>query len=79
MGAVQTIIGQDYKSVLQERLQALGRPLPEYRLASTAGPDHLKTFTIEVVVAGEVFGSGTGKAKKEAEQEAARLALAKFT
>ena len=76
-GAGDTV-GQDYKSALQERLQALGRPLPEYRVAGEAGPDHRKMFSIEVVVAGEVLGSATGKAKKEAEQEAARLALAKF-
>ena len=76
-GAGDTV-GQDYKSALQERLQALGRPLPEYRVAGEAGPDHRKMFSIEVVVAGEVLGSATGKAKKEAEQEAARLALAKL-
>jgi ribonuclease-3 len=76
-GATQTIVGQDYKSALQERLQALGRPLPEYRLTGAAGPDHRKVFSIEVVVAGEVLGSASGKAKKEAEQEAARLALEK--
>ena len=73
--AGQTIVGRDYKSALQERLQALGRPLPEYRVAAESGPDHRKVFTIEVVVAGEVLGAATGKAKKEAEQEAARLAL----
>jgi ribonuclease-3 len=78
LGAVQTIVGLDYKSALQERLQALGRPLPEYRVAGEAGPDHRKTFNIEVVVDGDVLGSATGKAKKEAEQEAARLALAKL-
>ena len=77
-GATQTIVGEDYKSALQERLQALGRPLPEYRVAGEAGPDHRKMFSIEVVVAGEVLGSATGKAKKEAEQEAARLALEKL-
>ena len=76
-GAAQTVVGHDYKSALQERLQALGRPLPEYRVAAEAGPDHRKVFTIEVVVAGETLGSATGKAKKEAEQEAARLALLK--
>jgi ribonuclease III len=75
LGASQTIVGQDYKSALQERLQALGRPLPEYRLAGAAGPDHRKVFSVDVVVSGEVLGSATGKAKKEAEQEAARLAL----
>ena len=74
-GATQTVVGHDYKSALQERLQALGRPLPEYRVAAESGPGHRKVFTIEVVVAGEILGSATGKAKKEAEQEAARLAL----
>ena len=76
-GIAQTF-APDYKSTLQERLQALGRPLPEYRLSGSEGPDHRKTFTIEVVVSGEVLGTATGRAKKEAEQEAARLALARL-
>jgi len=74
-GASRDFVGQDYKSALQERVQALGRPLPEYRIAGEAGPDHRKVFSVEVVVAGEVLGAATGRAKKEAEQEAARLAL----
>jgi ribonuclease-3 len=74
-GAGEAVVGQDYKSALQERLQALGRPLPDYRVAGESGPDHRKEFTIEVVVGGEVLGTASGKAKKEAEQEAARLAL----
>jgi ribonuclease-3 len=69
---------RDYKSALQEQLQALGRGLPEYRIAAEAGPDHRKLFSIEVVCQGEVLGAATGKAKKEAEQEAARLALEKL-
>jgi ribonuclease-3 len=69
---------RDCKSALQERLQGLGRPLPEYRLAGEDGPDHRKTFTVEVAVAGEVLGIASGRAKKEAEQEAARLALARL-
>jgi ribonuclease-3 len=76
-GAGETVVGQDYKSALQERVQALGRPLPEYRVAAESGPDHRKVFHIEVVVDGETLASATGKAKKEAEQEAARLALEK--
>ena len=76
-GIAQTF-APDYKSTLQERLQALGRPLPEYRLSGSEGPDHRKTFSIEVVVSGEVLGTATGRAKKEAEQEAARLALARL-
>jgi len=76
-GSAQTF-APDYKSTLQERVQALGHPLPEYRLSGAEGPDHRKTFTIEVVVNGEVLGSATGRAKKEAEQDAARQALAKL-
>jgi ribonuclease III len=74
-GATWNFVGQDYKSALQERLQATGRPLPEYRVSGEAGPDHRKEFSVDVVVAGEVLGTATGKAKKEAEQEAARIAL----
>ena len=66
----------DYKSALQERLQALGQPLPQYRLAGESGPDHQKLFQVDVVVAGAVRGSASGRAKKEAEQDAARQALA---
>jgi ribonuclease III len=66
---------RDYKSALQERLQADGRPLPEYRVSGESGPDHRKTFSVEVVVGGEVLGTATGRAKKEAEQEAARQAF----
>jgi ribonuclease III len=75
-GSEQTLV-RDYKSALQERLQALGHPLPEYRVSGEAGPDHRKVFSVEVVVNGEVLGSAAGRAKKEAEQEAARLALLK--
>jgi ribonuclease-3 len=76
-GSAQTF-ARDYKSALQERLQALGRPLPEYRVSGEAGPDHRKTFSVEVVVGGDVLGAATGRAKKEAEQEAAREALTRL-
>ncbi len=75
-GSAQTLV-RDYKSALQERLQALGRSLPEYRVSGETGPDHRKVFVVEVVVNGEVLGTAAGKAKKEAEQEAAREALLK--
>jgi ribonuclease-3 len=78
-GATQTIVGHDYKSALQERLQALGRSLPAYRVASASGPDHRKIFTIEVLVGGEVVASASGTAKKQAEQEAARQALSQLS
>ena len=67
--------GQDYKSSLQELVQSRNLPLPEYRVVDTAGPDHRKTFEIEVVLNGEALSRGSGTSKKEAEQEAARLAL----
>ena len=76
-GSAQTF-APDYKSALQERLQALGRPLPEYRVSGEAGPDHRKVFSVEVVVSGEVLGTASGRAKKEAEQDAARQALEKL-
>jgi ribonuclease-3 len=76
-GSAQTF-APDYKSALQERLQGLGRPLPEYRVSGEAGPDHRKIFSVEVVANGEVLGAASGRAKKEAEQEAARLALMKL-
>ncbi len=67
--------GQDYKSALQELVQSQNAPLPEYRLVATLGPDHRKLFQVEVVVNGEPVAEATGTSKKEAEQEAARLAL----
>jgi ribonuclease III len=66
---------QDYKSALQELLQARDLPLPEYRLVGTLGPDHNKLFEIEVLVNGERLAAATGPSKKEAEQDAARIAL----
>ena len=68
--------GRDHKSRLQEALQALGRPLPHYRVAGEAGPEHRKMFHVEVLVGGQVIAQGVGRTKKDAEQEAAKLALA---
>ncbi len=72
------VAGQDYKSALQELLQARELGLPEYRLVSTLGPDHRKQFQVEVAVRGEALAEATGPSKKEAEQEAARAALEKL-
>jgi ribonuclease-3 len=68
----------DWKSALQEWLQASGRGLPTYRLASAEGPDHRKRFAVELLVGGTVVSTGEGRAKKEAEQLAARDALMKL-
>lgn len=73
------LVAHDYKSALQEYLQSRDESLPEYRIAGTVGPDHRKLFQVEVVVRGEALASATGASKKEAEQEAARLALQRLT
>jgi ribonuclease-3 len=65
----------DYKSKLQELVQSRFQMTPAYRLVSEEGPDHDKSFVVEVMVNAKVLGSGTGKSKKLAETEAARLAL----
>jgi ribonuclease-3 len=71
----ETHISRDYKSALQERLQAQGEPLPDYRLVATAGPDHHKEFLVELAIRGAAISEGRGPSKKDAEQDAARLAL----
>jgi len=68
---------RDFKSALQERLQASGRPLPDYEVTAEQGPDHDKRFQVTVRVQGEVLASAEGRTKKEAEQSAARQALDK--
>jgi ribonuclease-3 len=65
----------NYKSELQEKVQALYRVHPRYRVTDTEGPDHDKIFTVEVTVLKRVVGVGTGRSKKDAEQMAAREAL----
>jgi ribonuclease-3 len=65
----------DSKTILQELVQETGRAPVEYRLVGEEGPDHRKTFTVEVVVEGSVYGKGTGHTKKAAEQAAAYQAI----
>lgn len=64
----------DYKSRLQEHIQGAQMETPTYRVAKETGPDHDKTFEVEIAVAG-ILAKGTGKSKKAAEQEAAKSAL----
>jgi ribonuclease III len=71
--------GQDYKSALQEQLQARDVSLPDYRVVGSEGPDHRKQFQVAVIVNGEALAEATGPSKKEAEQEAARLALERLS
>jgi ribonuclease-3 len=72
------LVGGDHKSALQEYLQSNDEALPEYRLAGTVGPDHQKLFQIQVIVREQVVAEAIAPSKKEAEQEAARLALEKL-
>jgi ribonuclease-3 len=65
----------DHKSALQELLQARGMMPGRYHIVEEVGPDHEKTFRVEVRIAGEITAAGTGKTKKEAEQAAAVAAL----
>jgi ribonuclease-3 len=65
----------NYKSALQEYVQARGWSHPEYRLVSEEGPSHEKLFTAEVIIKDESYGRGTGRSKKKAEQEAAANAI----
>ena len=66
----------DYKSHLQEMVQTERKSL-EYVLINETGPAHDKRFTVNVLVDGIVFGTGTGKSKKEAEQASAKDAIKK--
>lgn len=65
----------DYKSALQEITQKNHGEILEYYMAGESGPDHAKTFIVEVKLNSNVIGTGTGKSKKQAEQMAAKEAL----
>ena len=67
----------DYKSSLQEYVQTEQKSL-EYKLVNEEGPAHDKRFTVDVVIDNIVYGTGIGTSKKEAEQEAAKVALNKL-
>jgi len=68
----------DYKSRLQERSQALLQKTPQYSVVGQDGPDHDKTFWVSIALGEHEYGRASGKSKKEAEQSAAALALAKL-
>jgi len=71
------LLFHDYKTALQEMAQGKGLPLPDYSVIGEVGPDHDKTFIVEVKV-GSLAARGEGSSKKEAQQEAARLALEEY-
>ena len=68
----------DYKTTLQEIVQAKFQTLPEYKIIKEYGPDHDKTFEIAVYINKNFFGKGKGNSKKEAEQNSAKQACKKF-
>jgi ribonuclease-3 len=65
----------NYKGELLEKMQAVGRGIPRYEVVEEIGPDHIKVFVISVSVNGARLGMGQGTSKKEAEQQAAKMAL----
>lgn len=71
--------GADYKSQLQEFVQARQQQIPTYHVIEAVGPDHDRKFTVEVKVGDTVLGKGDGKGKRRAEAEAARSALQRLS
>lgn len=69
----------NYKSLLLEEVQAKGQPAPRYVVVAEEGPDHEKHFVVEVLIGEKKLGVGRGRNKKEAEQKAAEVGLAKVT
>jgi ribonuclease III len=69
---------RDYKTILQELASAEARSVPEYRIRER-GPDHQKEFTATVFLAGKELGTGIGRSKKEAEQQAAHQAYVRLS
>jgi ribonuclease-3 len=72
------LIDENYKSQLLEYAQANKLDIPIYQIISEEGPHHDKIFTAEVIMEGKVLGEGKGKSKKEAEQNAAQVALGRI-
>lgn len=73
--SVEPLARADYKSSLQEYLQGHRLPAARYETVETSGPEHRKSFTIELWVGGQCLGRGHGATKKSAEQKAAHQAL----
>lgn len=69
---------KDSKSLLQELVQSHGIPAPKYEVVKEDGPDHAKTFSMQVTFGGKTQGIGVGRNKSEAEQQAAKNALEGF-
>ena len=79
LGKEPTVSGnQDYKTRFQELVQRTRDQVISYALTGESGPDHHKTFTVEVSLNGAPVGTGSGSSKKRAEQDAAREAIARL-
>jgi ribonuclease III len=70
---------RDYKSLLQEMVQKRFKSYPRYLVVEKMGPDHDRTFVVEVIIHNKNYGKGEGKNKKEAEQQAAGVAYNALT
>jgi len=68
----------NYKGRLLEYTQSRNKGVPRYEVASESGPEHMKTFNVVVKIVGEEMGKGKGHSKKQAEQNAAKLAMQKL-
>ena len=75
LGPMEPMAYTDFKTALQELVQRRSGQVLTYELTGEQGPDHAKTFSVQVLLNGEPVGSGTGRTKKEAEQSAAQNAL----
>jgi ribonuclease-3 len=69
---------KDFKSLLQEKVQAKRKITPFYRVIKETGPNHAKTFTVGVFIGKKLIAQGVGKSKQAAEEKAAKIALDKI-
>lgn len=74
----ERISKKDYKTTFQEKIQKLGYGEIEYRITREWGPDHDKNFEVKVIAGSQTFEKGSGKTKKEAEQQAAQNSIEKI-
>lgn len=74
----EVMLNADAKTALQQLTQVSDGATPTYVIVGESGPDHAKTFEVEVKLNSNVIGHGTGRSKREAEQNAAREALSLF-
>jgi ribonuclease-3 len=71
---IEDLIFEDYKSIVQEIVQKQRQILPEYKIIKEKGPEHNKTFVVQLSIEGDAISRGSGPSKKRAEQRAAQKA-----